>query len=109
MDVAIAIDAEAVPVLLKRRAGDGYDGNGNAIKGSLVDANIMSAVQPASARMLQDLPEGLREEVSYVGWTRASISNDDVVVYASENHRVIHVWPRPQDSFNKYALRRSEA
>lgn len=104
----MAIDDEAVAVTHKARAAGSYDENGNAVPGALTDASIVAAIQPASGRMLQDLPEGLREEVTYVGWTRSAVAADDQMVYGGDTFRIRHVWPRPSDGFNKFALGRSE-
>lgn len=108
IDVAWAIDAEAVPVTLRTFAGGTYDAAGNGIPGAPSDAPAMAAVQPVSGRMLQDLPEGIRTEVSHVGWTRSSVDVGNEIVYGGETYRVAHVWPRPMDGFNKFALKRAQ-
>lgn len=74
-DVAEAIDAEAVPVTFQPPAGATYDAKGNAVPGALPDSVPgAAAIQPVSGRMLQDLPEGLRSEVSMVGWSRTMVA-----------------------------------
>lgn len=109
-DVASAIDAEAVPVVFQPPAGATYDSQGNAVFGG-VPASVsgMAAIQPVSGRMLQDLPEGLRSEVSMVGWSRTSVALKWEVVYGGETYRVVHVWPRPADGFTKFAMKRVQS
>jgi hypothetical protein len=108
-DVALAIDAEAVLVTFQPPAVSTYDSKGNAVPG-VVPAPIsgMAAIQPVSGRMLQDLPEGLRAEVSMVGWSRTTVAFKWEVVYANETYRVIHTWPRPSDGFTKFAMKRAQ-
>lgn len=108
-DVAEAIDAEAVPVTFKAPAGATYDSRGNAVPGAApAPVSGMAAVQPASGRMLQDLPEGLRPEVSMVGWSRTMVALKWEVVYGGETYRVVHTWPRPADGFTKFAMKRAQ-
>lgn len=107
IDVAIAIDAEAVTVVHKTRAPDSYDTRGNAVFGAANDdVNIQASVQPVSGRVLQDLPEGVRFQVNYVMWTRTSVNEDDTIGYNGQDYRVLHIWPRPMDGFRKAALGR---
>ena len=109
VDVAEAIDDEAVPVMFKAPAGAVYDARGNAVPEAAPDPFPgAAAVQPASGRMLQDLPEGLRAEVSMVGWSRTMVALKWEVVYGAETYRVVHVWPRPADGFSKFAMKRVE-
>lgn len=108
-DVAEAIDAEAVPVTFQAPSGATYDARGNAVPGAAPDpVPGMAAVQPASGRMLQDLPEGLRPEVSMVGWSRTMVALKWEVVYGGETYRVVHTWPRPADGFTKFAMKRAQ-
>lgn len=108
-DVAEAIDAEAVPVTFQAPAGATYDTKGNAVRDDAPDpVSGMAAVQPASGRMLQDLPEGLRAEVSMVGWSRTMVAVKWEVVYGGETFRVVHTWPRPADGFTKFAMARAQ-
>jgi hypothetical protein len=109
MDVAEAIDDEAVPVTFKPPAGATYTKGGDAVLGAApAPVPGMAAVQPSSGRMLQDLPEGLRSEVSMVGWSRTMVAVKWEVVYGGETFRVVHVWPRPADGFCKFAMKRVE-
>jgi hypothetical protein len=108
-DAAEAIDAEAVPVTFRPPAAATYDAGGNAIFGTAPDpVPGMAAVQPASGRVLQDLPEGIRAEVSMVGWSRTAVALKWEVVYGGETYRVVHVWPRPADGFTKFAMKRAQ-
>lgn len=108
-DVAEAIDAEAVPVTFQAPAGATYSPQGRAVPGAAPDpVPGMAAIQPASGRMLQDLPEGLRPEVSMVGWSRTMVALKWEVVYGGETYRVVHTWPRPADGFTKFAMKRAQ-
>jgi len=87
------------------RAADSYDGNGNAVLGNEADpVDIQGDVQPASGRMLQDLPEGVRDQVEYMVWTSYDLQNDEVIVYNEQRYRVIKIWPRREDDFTKAAI-----
>lgn len=109
MDVAEAIDDEAVPVVFKPPAGATYTKGGDALPGAAPDpVPGMAAVQPSSGRLLQDLPEGLRAEVSMVGWSRTMVALKWEVVYGGNIYRVVHVWERPADGFCKFAMKRAQ-
>lgn len=109
IDVAEAIDDEAVAVTFQPPAGATYTKGGDAVPGARPNAVLgMAAIQPASGRMLQDLPEGLRAEVSMVGWSRTMVALKWEVVYGEDTFRVVHVWPRPADGFCKFAMKRAE-
>jgi hypothetical protein len=106
-DIALAIDAEAVTMTHKTRDADSYNTSGNAVLGAAnPDVDIQAAVQPVSGRVLQDLPEGVRSQVNYVLWTRASVNEGDTIGYNGQDYRVLHVWPRPIDGFRKAAIGR---
>lgn len=109
VDVAEAIDDEAVPVVFQAPAAATYSTRGVAVSGVAPDPLPgMAAVQPASGRVLLDLPEGLRKEVSMVGWSRTMVADKWEVIYGAETYRVVHVWPRPADGFSKFAMKRVE-
>lgn len=109
IDVAIAIDAEAVPVTFQPPPGATYDKKGNAIfVPAPAPASGWATIQPVSGRELQDLPEGLRAEVSMVGWSRTMVALKWEILYGGEVYRVVHLWPRPMDGFSKFALKRAQ-
>lgn len=103
MDVAIAIDAEAVPVTFRDRMAVAYDSRGRAIPVAPADTSGMAAIQPVSGHVLRDLPEGLRTDVSHVGWTRYAVAPGLEIIYGALTYRVVHIWPRPGDGFTKFA------
>ena len=106
-DVAEAIDAEAVPVTFQPPGTATYDVKGNAVPGALPAAiPAMAAIQPAPGRLLRDLPEGVRSDVGYVGWSRTMVAEAWEILYSGQNYRVVKVWPRPQDGFTKFAMAR---
>jgi len=99
INVALAIDGEAVNVSLKREAAGHYDGDGNWVPGSATTSTIRAAIQPASGRQLEDLPDGIRNEARWLVWSRAEIRLDDVITHAGSGYRVMHVWPRMDGGF----------
>lgn len=108
VDVAEAIDDEAVSVVFKPLVlGSDYDPRGNPVvpeaPGPLPG---WAAVQPVNGRMLLDLPEGLRSDVSMVGWSRTMVAEKWEIIYGAETYRIVHVWPRPADGFSKFAMKR---
>lgn len=110
IDVAVAIDAESVGATLYQAQPAAYDARGNAIKPAPVSSSIRIAIQPAGGRLLRDLPEGIREEVSAVGWSRTPVLDGNEILHVargvSRRYRVVHLWDRPMDGFNKFALKR---
>jgi hypothetical protein len=87
------------------RSADSYDANGNGVKGAETDpVDIQGDVQPASGKMLQDLPEGMRDEIEYMIWTPFDVKNDHVIVYSGQRYRVFKTWPRREDGFTKAAI-----
>lgn len=101
MDVAIAIDGEAINVT-RRVVTNGYT-NGYATE-SVADTTISATVQPASGRQLMDVPEGVRAEASYLIWTRVAIALGDRFVFEGLEFKCVYVWPRPSDGFTRGAL-----
>lgn len=99
IDVAIAIDGEAVNVSLTRRAAGAYDDDGNWIDGAPSTSTIRAAIQPASGRQLEDLPDGIRNEARWLVWSRSEIRLDDEFGHAAAFYRVMHVWPRAEGGF----------
>jgi hypothetical protein len=104
IDVAIAIDGEAVNVTLTRNATGHYDDDGNWIDGAPTPSTIRATVQPASGRQLMDLPEGIREEARWLAWSRSEIRMDDTIVHGSQPFRVMFVWPRLEGGFYRAAM-----
>lgn len=106
IDVALAIDAEAEDVTWRPRGADIFDARGNGVPGVRADVPGRAAIQPTNGRNIQDLPEGVREEAMYVGWTRSTVAVDDHIVYRGDTYRVIAAKPRPMDGFTRIALGR---
>ena len=106
IDVAEAIDAEAINVVLHRvnAASGTYDTAGRWIPGAPSTVAIAAAVQPVSGRVLMDMPEGVRSEASLVAWSRVSIVFGDHVTVGGVRYQCVHEWPRPADGFCKVAL-----
>lgn len=104
IDVALAIDAESEDITWRPAGVDVYDARGNAIQAAHASVPSRAAIQPVTGRALQDLPEGIRTEVQYVGWTRAEVAEDDQIIYRGVTYRVFHVKPRPMDGFTRIAI-----
>lgn len=100
IDVAIAIDGEAVNVSLTREGAGGYwNDDGDRVPGGPSTSTIRAAIQPASGRQLEDLPDGIRNEARWLVWSRAEIRLDDVITHAGSGYRVMHIWPRLDGGF----------
>lgn len=106
IDVAFAIDAESEPVVWRARGVDSYDDRGNGVSGPRADVTIRAAIQPVTGTNSKDLPEGVREEALYVGWTRSQVADEDHIVYRGATYRVLATRPRPMDGFTRIALGR---
>lgn len=104
IDVAIAIDGEAVNVSLTRKAAGSYNADGNFVPGAPTTSTVRAAVQPASGRQLMDLPEGLREEARWLVWSRSEIRMDDTIAHSGQSFRVMFVWPRMEGGFWRAAM-----
>lgn len=105
IDVAMAIDGEAVNVTLTREAAGHYDQTpgsptfGKWISGAPANSTIRAAIQPASGRKLEDLPDGIRNEARWLVWSRSELRLDDEINSAGARYRIMHVWPRMEGGF----------
>lgn len=108
IDVGVAIDEESEPVILKVPGPGTYDDAGNYTPGAFPDPLpiIYAVLQPVTGRELRDLPEGLRKQVSLVGWTRTTVAVGNEIGYGGTDYRIVHVWGRPMNGFNKFAIGR---
>lgn len=97
IDVAIAIDGEAVNVTLTRAGGSRV--NHRWVKGTPSTSTISGAIQPASGRQLEDLPDGIRNEARWLIWSRSELRLDDEIGHGGSRYRVMHVWPRMEGGF----------
>lgn len=104
IDVAIAIDGEAVNVALSRKAAGSYNSDGDFVPGAEAPSTIRAAVQPASGRQLMDLPEGIRNEARWLAWSRSEIRLDDKLTHSGSVYRVMFVWPRMEGGFHRAAM-----
>lgn len=87
------------------RGVDSYDADGNGVKGAeSAPVDIKADVQPVSGKTLQDLPEGVRDEVEHVLWTPFDLQTDHVVLFQGNRHRVVKIWSRREDGFTKAAI-----
>lgn len=96
---------DTVTIQVVTRGVDSYDTNGNGVKGANANpVDIQADVQPASGKMLQDLPEGVRDEVNHFMWTTYDLQNDHRITYDGDDHRVVKIWKRRSDGFTKAAI-----
>lgn len=97
IDVAVAIDAEAVDVTHTPKEGGAYDDNGVWVPNAATPMVIKATVQPVTGRMLQDLPEGLRQGARYTLRTRTVVAVGELLQASgwSEPLRVLYAryWP----------------
>ncbi len=106
IDVAIAIDGEAVSMTRIRKAAGSYTDTGDWVAGSASSTSIMAAIQPVNGNQLMDMPEGIRTEAGWVAWSRSDLALDDVISHKSTTYRVLYVWPRDEGAFYRAALGR---
>ncbi|MDO9417032.1 hypothetical protein [Pararhizobium sp.] len=104
IDVAIAIDGEAITVTRTRRAEGTYNANGDGVPGASTTEAIRAAIQPAKGNQLMDMPEGVRTEAGWIAWSRSEMAVDDVITSKGVNYRVLFDWPRDEGSFYRAAL-----
>nr|QIG67145.1 hypothetical protein EVB34_040 [Rhizobium phage RHph_TM26] len=108
IDVAEAIDEEAVQVAWRTFAADTYS-HGNLVPGAATPSTLWAMIQPASGRTMSDVPEGLRVEVALVGWSRTSVAVDNEIDYGGETYRVGWVKPWPMGNYTKFAMMKKVA
>lgn len=104
MDIAEAIDGEAVSITRIRRSAGAYNADGEFVPGAADALSILAALQPARGRQLMDMPEGLRAEAGYLLWSRSDLALDDEIVASGARYRVLFVWPRPDGGFYRAAM-----
>ncbi|CAN7389519.1 hypothetical protein [Neorhizobium sp. LjRoot104] len=106
IDVAVAIDGEAVNVTRTRAAAGAYNDDGEWVPGSPDAATIRAAIQPASGNQLMDVPEGMRTEARWLLWSRSEVKVDDMITSGGVSYRVMHLWPRADGGFYRAAIGR---
>jgi hypothetical protein len=103
IDVAIAIDGEAVNVTRSRSVG-AYNEDGEWVTGAAASVTIRAAIQPVKGNQLMDMPEGIRSEAGWMCWSRSDVLLDDVITHKAARYRVLFVWPRDEGAFHRAAL-----
>lgn len=106
IDVAIAIDAEAVSVTHTKHAAGAFNADGDFVAGAATTSTIKAAIFPISGNDLRDLEEGTRTEAEWTMWTRSAVAIDDQVAYAGVTYRVLKVRPRAEGGFYRAILGR---
>ena len=99
-----AILAEARTVSWRRRAPDTFTDGGKAVLGQITPEDILATVQPATGKLLADLPEGLRTGIRWFMWTPADVKQDEEVAFDGITYRITQIWPRRADGFTKASL-----
>jgi hypothetical protein len=107
IDVAIAIDGEAVLMTRTRVASGIYNDDGEYVPGGPVSEAIRAAIQPIKGNQLMDVPEGIRTEARWLCWSRSSLVVDDVITHKGITYRVLFDWPRDEGAFYRAALGRT--
>lgn len=106
IDVAIAIDGEAVNVTRTRMVGGVHNADGDWIAGTPATTTIRAAIQPVKGNQLLDMPEGIRTEAGWMCWSRSEILVDDTITAAGTSYRTVFTWPRAEGGFYRAALGR---
>ncbi|MBD8556297.1 hypothetical protein IFT84_17450 [Rhizobium sp. CFBP 8762] len=104
IDVAIAIDEEAVAVTHEPRAPGAYVPGGRYVEGEATPVIIQATIQPTTGRQLMDMPEGVRTEARWMAWSRSEVSEDDHITHMGKRYRVLFLWPRFEGAFYRFAL-----
>ena len=104
MNLSNTVNYFASPLTYRTYAAGSYDASGNWTKGTASESTITMMVVPATGRELKDVPEGIREEVLYAGYTSSTITKDSEVDYNSETFRVIYIFPWLVGAFHKVML-----
>ncbi|MCF1502193.1 hypothetical protein L0F51_00240 [Afifella sp. H1R] len=93
MSVASVIDRKGRMVALVTKTGGHYstdpDNYGEWVPGGEATKPIKASVQPASATLLRNKPEGVQAESRLIIWTRAQISEDDIIEDDGKRYRVL--------------------
>lgn len=103
MDVAEAIDAEAIEVSHIRRPEGTYTDGGRGNQSEDPPEPIAAVIQPVG-RQLMDLPEGKRDEAKWLYWSRVFVEENDIILIPRHRTIVLHVWERDEDGFCRAAL-----
>ena len=107
IDVAIAIDGEAVNVSLTREGSGGYwSDDGEWIEGGPTTSTIRAVIQPADGNQLMDVPEGMRAEARWLVWSRSEVKLNDDITSSGIKYRVMYLWPRMEGGFYRAAIGR---
>jgi len=107
IDIAVAIDGEAVSVSITRQGSGGYwNDDGEWVPGGPSTSTIKAAIQPANGNQLMDLPEGLRVEARWLLWSRSEVKLDDAITSGGVSYRVMYLWPRMEGGFYRAAMGR---
>lgn len=105
INVAIAIDGEAVNVTLTQPGAGAYVG-GKWVPGAAATSTIRAAIQPVKGNQLMDMPEGIRTEAGWIAWSRSPMKVDDQITASGVLYRVLFDWPRMEGGFYRVALGR---
>lgn len=108
IDVAEAIDEEAEAVTLKAvgTASGVWNDVGKWVPSVPAETSIQCAIQPARGTALMDMPEGIRRDAQWLGWSRSNVRTNDEILHQGVWYRVLFTWPRVLDGFTRFALGR---
>lgn len=106
IDVAVAIDGEAVNVSRTRNVAGTYDDDGEFVPSGSTSTTIRAAIQPVKGNQLMDMPEGIRTEAGWIAWSRSDMLVDDRITSGAIAYRVLFTWPRAEGGFYRAALGR---
>jgi hypothetical protein len=106
IDVAVAIDGEAVNVSRIRNIPGAHNDDGEFVPGGPNTSTIRAAIQPVKGNQLMDMPEGIRTEAGWIAWSRSDMLVDDRITSGAITYRVLFTWPRAEGGFYRAALGR---
>lgn len=114
LDNAFAIGLVGKTHVVTRRSASSFDATGDFVEGASSQISISGSLQPVTGRMIEKMPEGLRDKASAVMYT-ASVLNSardgnagDRISFGSDTYEVMGIidWSDPVGGHYAYALER---
>jgi len=110
IDVAVAIDKEAIPLVLRRKGEATYTLSGDVVPGGMVETPFSGALLALALErygdMLKDRMEGIAVDGLRMLYSRTPVEIDDIVLHLSQAYRVLALWPRYEGGFHRAAVGR---
>jgi len=110
IDVAVAIDKEAIPLVLRRKADPTYTAQGDVVPGGMVETGfsgtLLALVLEKYGDAIKDRLEGIALDGLRMLYSRTPVEIDDIVLHLGQAYRVLALWPRYEGGFYRAAIGR---